>query len=475
MMAARPAGSFMVDISPLRESPVFRRLFIGRTILLVGVGMVAVTVPVHVFLQTGSTVQVGTVTSVEGIAFLFGFLFAGMLTDRFDRWRILEFARLGTVASFIGLTVNAALAGPVWAIALLVAVNGLAGATAITALLAVLPSLVGRSKLHAVGALNTLSLRLGTVLAPVAGGAVAAAAGPVWSYGVGAAAALLTVPMLRRPYAAELPDRPESPAAEPGSAAESGSAGAPGRAGESGPVTPREHPLRALAGGYGFILRERVVFGVMAAGVVGMLGGGSRVLLPALAETRFGNAQFTVGLMYSAVSAGLVAGAVTSGWIRRVARPGLLLLLMMVLCFLCWAAAGVAPLLWLALAALLAAGAVNSVEEVLRYALLQQRTPEEYLGRVNSVFAAQNMSGIAVGAMIAGFVGAWLDPVTAFWGYNVAMAGISVVVLFLLPALRRHRGEDARSAGAEESEPARSGGESEPARPGEGSTECAGQ
>lgn len=37
------------------------------------------------------------------------------------------------------------------------------------ALLAVLPSLVDRSKLHAVGALNTLSLRLGTVLAPVAG------------------------------------------------------------------------------------------------------------------------------------------------------------------------------------------------------------------------------------------------------------------------------------------------------------------
>lgn len=425
-MAPRAAGSLLVDVSPLRESAVFRRLFIGRTIMLFGVGMVSVTVPVHVFIQTGSTVQVGVITSAEGIAFLFGYLFGGVLADRTDKWRMIQLCRVGSAASFVGLTLNALLGGPVWLIGVLVVVNGLSGATGITALLAVQPTLVDRSKLHAVGALNMLSMRMGTVLAPVAGGAVVAFAGPVWSYGLGAVAALSTTPMLRRPQPSQLPAAALPPAGEP-----------------PRPAQPRENPWRALLAGYRHIARDRVVAGVMAAGVVGMIGGGSRVLIPALAEARFGHAPLVVGLMYSSVSAGLVLGALSSGWIKRVARPGMLLLLMMILCFLCYAAAGAAPILALALLFLLAAGLVNSVEEVLRYALLQLRTPVEFLGRVNSVFAAQNMSGVAVGALVAGVFGAWVDPVTAFWSYNLAMAGISVLVLLLLPALRRHPGAEA--------------------------------
>jgi MFS transporter, ENTS family, enterobactin (siderophore) exporter len=430
------AGSLLVDVSPLRENAVFRRLFVARTIMLFGVGMVSVTVPVHVFMATGSTVQVGVVTAAEGLAFFFGYIFGGVLADRTDRWRLILLCRVGSSASFIGLTLNAWLGGPIWLIGALVVLNGLSGATGITALLAVQPSLVDRSKLHAVGALNMLSLRLGTVLAPVAGGAVVAFAGPVWSYGFGALAALSTTTMLRRPDPSELP------------------AAAPPPAG----ATPRENPWRALLAGYRHIARDRVVAGVMIAGVVGMIGGGSRVLIPALAEARFGHAPLVVGLMYSAVSAGMVAGALASGWIKRVLRPGRLLLWMMVLCFLCYAAAGASPFLALVLLFLLAAGAVNSVEEVLRYALLQLRTPPEFLGRVNSVFAAQNMSGVAVGALVAGIVGGWVDPVTAFWSYNLAMAGVSVLVLLLLPALRGHRGAESR-----------------PTRPAEENDECAGQ
>ena len=431
MTARRGPGLLLVDVSPLRDSPAFRRMFVSRLILLFGVGMVSVTVPVHVFLLTGSTVLVGSVTSVEGLAFLCGFLFGGVVTDRFDRWRILQVVRIGTVASFVGLTVNALVGGPVWLIGLLVAINGVSGATAITATLAVLPGLVGRSRLHAVGALNTLSIRLGTTVAPVVGGAVAATAGPAWSYGLGAVTALLTVTMNRRPRPAEL-------------AVDAG--------GLPGPAPPPEPPLRALRSGYRHILGDRVVSGVMAAGVVGMLGAGSRVLLPAFASARFGNAPFVVGLMYSAMSAGLVLGTVSSGWVRRVARPGRLLLLLMVLCFLCFAAAGAAPVLPVAVLGMAAAGMVNSVEEVLRYALLQQRTPEEFLGRVNSAFAAQNMSGVAVGAFVAGLVGAWIHhPVAAFWMYNVAMAAVSVLVLPALPTLWRHHAspdeEAARPAG----------------------------
>jgi MFS transporter, ENTS family, enterobactin (siderophore) exporter len=414
-VAVRPARSLLVDIGPLTQSPAFRRIFIARSVMLFGVGMVGVTVPVHVYALTGSTARVGYVASVEGLAFFAGFLFGGVLADRFDRWALIRASWLLSMVSFAGLATNAALLGAVWPIAVLVALNGLSGAIGITAMLAVLPSLVSRSKLHAVGALNTLSMRSGAVLAPVAGGAVVAVAGARWSYAAGAIAALCTTPLIRRARSG-----PPEPAAEP-----------------DAPVEPLEGPLRALWTGYRFIVRDRVVLGVMAAGVVGMLGGGSVVLIPAFVRARFGDEATVVGLMYSALSLGLVVGSVASGWVRTMARPGRLLLLMMILCFLCYAGAGASPTVLLVLSCLVAAGAVNSVEEVLRYALLQLHTPDELLGRVNSVFSAQNMSGIAVGALVAGGTGAWLGPTTAFWAYNLAMAAVSVLVLAALPTLRR--------------------------------------
>ncbi len=49
----------VIDTSPLRSSPAFRRIFIARTISIFGLGMLAVAVPLQIFELTGSTLQVG--------------------------------------------------------------------------------------------------------------------------------------------------------------------------------------------------------------------------------------------------------------------------------------------------------------------------------------------------------------------------------------------------------------------------------
>jgi hypothetical protein len=51
-------------------------------------------------------------------------------------------------------------------------------------------------------------------------------------------------------------------------------------------------------------------------------------------------------------------------------------------------------------------------------ALLQIRTPDAMLGRVDSVFSAQNMSGAAVDAVIAGVCGSVTGPAQAFRIHN---------------------------------------------------------
>ncbi|GAA1384663.1 enterobactin transporter EntS [Pseudonocardia kongjuensis] len=435
-------ASLLVDVSPLRDDRTFRNLFVARTILLFGVGIVAVTVPLEVYARTGSTPVVGLVTAIESIAFVAGYLGGGVLADRIDRWLLVRVTWIISGSTFAGLAVNAAWIGSTPLTAALVAANGLSGATCITAMLAVTPSIVDRSKLHAVGALNTVSLRLGAVIAPAVGGIVFALASAAWNYAAGALAALLTWVLLMvapppgqgRAAPAEPAHPGAAPAPEPAGTGDTGPAG--DGAGDTGPA-PAESPLRALRTGARFAVREPVVLGVMVAGLVGMFGGGSFVLVPAFVEARFGGSSTVVGLMYSALAAGVVLGSLGSGWVRRSPRPGRLLLVLMVACYACYALAGAAPTVALVLAALVAAGATNAIEEVLRYTLLQLRTPDALLGRVNSLFAAQAMTGAAIGAVVAGFVGALVGDGDALWFYNTVTGLLAAVTGLLLGPLRR--------------------------------------
>ncbi|MER5671866.1 MFS transporter [Pseudonocardia alni] len=442
-------ASLLVDVSPLREDRTFRNLFVARTILLFGVGIVAVTVPLEVYARTGSTPVVGMVTAIESAAFVVGYLGGGVLADRVDRWLLVRVTWLVSGTTFAGLAVNAAWIGSTPLTAALVAANGLSGATCITAMLAVTPSIVDRAKLHAVGALNTVSLRLGAVVAPAVGGIVFAVASAAWNYTAGALAAAATWVLLMvapppgrgRTVAAGPP--PTGPGTEvpPGTPTGTGTddrtdAGGD-RAVADGPPEPAESPLAALRSGARFAVREPVVSGVMVAGLVGMIGGGSFVLVPAFVEARFGGSSTVVGLMYSALAAGVVLGSLGSGWVRRSPRPGRLLLVLMVACYACYALAGAAPTVALVLAALVAAGATNAIEEVLRYTLLQLRTPDALLGRVNSLFAAQAMTGAAIGAVVAGAVGGVVGDGDALWVYNTVTGLVAAATGLLLGPLRR--------------------------------------
>ncbi|WP_226356812.1 MFS transporter [Pseudonocardia sp. ICBG601] len=441
-------ASLLVDVSPLREDRTFRNLFVARTVLLFGVGIVAVTVPLEVYARTGSTPIVGMVTAIESAAFVVGYLGGGVLADRVDRWLLVRVTWLVSGTTFAGLAVNAAWIGSTPLTAALVAANGLSGATCITAMLAVTPSIVDRAKLHAVGALNTVSLRLGAVVAPAVGGIVFAVASAAWNYTAGALAAAATWVLLMvapppgrgRTVAAGPP--PTGPGTEvpPGTPTGTGTDNADAggdRAVADGPPEPAESPLAALRSGARFAVREPVVSGVMVAGLVGMIGGGSFVLVPAFVEARFGGSPTVVGLMYSALAAGVVLGSLGSGWVRRSPRPGRLLLVLMVACYACYALAGAAPTVALVLAALVAAGATNAIEEVLRYTLLQLRTPDALLGRVNSLFAAQAMTGAAIGAVVAGSVGGVVGDGDALWVYNTVTGLVAAATGLLLGPLRR--------------------------------------
>ncbi|MEE3850350.1 enterobactin transporter EntS [Gordonia sp. LSe1-13] len=411
--------SLFVDISPLRESKPFRRIFVARLISLVGIGLLLVSVPIQMFELTGSSAHVGAATAVTGITTFVGMIVGGSLADRFDRKRLILVGRSGAALSFAGLAINGFgfISGTpsVGVLYGLAGIDGLIGALSTSALMAAVPTLIPRDQLVAVGALSALTVRIGSAVSPGIAGFVIAAAGVEWAYVVAACLATTTVLILLG-----LPSMPPT---------------APIAGEEPAPAPPPDEAPQRPTSLLGFIADQRVVLGVMIVGVLAMLGAGVVALLPGLVAERFGGDARATGLLYAAVAAGAIVAALTSGWLATVKRPGVLLVSALTATFAVQILFGLAPLAWLAIALLLVVGVLEAIQEVLRYSLIQHHTPGPLLGRVNGVWMAQEVGGVSVGALVAGAFGTIWVASDAIVYYGIGLLVLSVIAAVTLRSL----------------------------------------
>ncbi|GAA3970274.1 enterobactin transporter EntS [Actinomadura viridis] len=426
LLSRRLLRGLAMDVSPLRDSAAFRNVFVARTVSVFGIGMLMVAVPVQVYAMTGSTVHVGAVAAASGFALLAGFLWGGVLADRHDRRRLMLRARTAAGAGFLLLTLNAFLPSPsLAALYVLAAWDGLATGVSVTALMAATPALVGPDKLVAAGALNALTVRLGSMLSPALGGLTVSAFGVGWNYAAATAGTLGTLFLLTGLPALK-------PAAE-----------------------VHEGPLKAIGSGLRFVASHRVVGSLMLLGTLFMVAGGIPVLMPAFAALSLGGGPTTIGLLYAAPACGAVLASVTSGWAGSLRAPGRVLLAASVAGFATLAVLGLARHPALAVAILFGYGFVASVEEILRYGLIQSHTPDAYLGRVNALWSAQETGGEAVGSLGAGALGRYLAPGAAIVVYGTVSAVLAVALALSLTGLRTATLEPERGSGTDpEPEPA---------------------
>lgn len=402
-------SSHLIDLSLLKTHPDFRAVFVARFLSILALGMLVVAVPVQIQQLTHSSWQVGLSVTLAGGGMFIGLLLGGVLADRYPRKRLILFARSTCGIGFVGLACNALLPAPsLTAIYLLALWDGFFGAIGVTALLAATPALVGRENLMQAGAITMLTVRFGSILSPAVGGLMIASGGVVWNYALAALGTLLTLlPLLRLPA---LPPPPQ----------------------------PREHPLRALAGGFSFLLASPLVGSAALIGALITLASAVRVLYPALAP-HWLVAPAQIGLMYAAVPAGAAIGALTSGQLKTAARPGQLMLITALLAFIALALFSLMPQFWLALLCLVAFGWLSAINSLLQYAMIQSLTPDALLGRVNGLWTAQNVTGDALGAALLGGMGSLLLPQQAATVFGAAAALVAVVMLLTLRGLRRYR------------------------------------
>ncbi|MGV4981955.1 MFS transporter [Streptomyces sp. NRAIS3] len=368
----------LIDVRPLRASPVFRRLLIGRTVSALGGFMTAVTVMYQVWDMTRSTAWTGAVGLAQALP-LAGFgLFAGAWVDRADRRRIFLTATVGQSACSLLLAVQGFTGGvPVAAVLALVAAQSAFGALGAPAAGVFVPRLLPKDQVAAGLALNQITGQSMMLLGPALAGVLLG-----W-LGIGTCYLLDALSFGVAFYGAfGLPALPPQ--------------GEPSRAGVHG-----------VLDGLRFLTGHRVVRGALITDLAATVLSFPVSLFPLVNAERFGNDPRTLGLFLSALAVGGITATALSGAVTRLGRPGPVMLGAAAT----WGAAlvlfGLSTDPWTGLALLVVAGAGDATSVVSRSTIVQTSTPDALLGRVTAAEQIVGQAGPSLGNVRGGLVAGW--------------------------------------------------------------------
>jgi MFS family permease len=412
------AGGFLrrmtIDLSPLRESPPFRRLYIGQTISWFAGEITWIAVPIQLFDLTHSTLQVGLLYLSTLIPLLVAPIVGGAVADAVDRRSMLLIAEGGFALVSVGLVINASLDEPrVWALYALDFVGTAVFSFGTPALRSLAPRLVRPEKIVAVSALESLASNFNAVAGPALGGIIIAVIGFAGTYAFDVASFGISLASIW-----QLPRLPPADDAEAAS-------------------------WQSIREGFRYVRKQPVILGIFLVDANAMVFGMPMALFPAIGE-HFGGGSKTVGFLFAAPYAGALLASIFSGWAGHVRRQGLGVAVAAAF----WGAAlvgfGLSNALWLALLLLAVAGAADFISALWRSAIVLTATPDSMRGRVTGIEFTQVAAAPTLGNLEAGVVASLTSiRFSIVSGGLACIAGCGLIAL-AIPALLRYDAKAAR-------------------------------
>jgi MFS family permease len=414
----------LTDVTPLRDYPAFRRLWLGTMLSTTGSAMTTFAVSLQVYDLTRSSAAVGGIGVAVLVPMLVITVPGGTVADRVDRRRlVLSVTVVNAVLSAVLFALAALGEASLWTLYVLVAAQSAFGSLSAPARRTFIPRLVPKGQLGAAVALNRIVFQVTMIAGPGLAGLIVAGAGLRGCY-------LADVVS----FAGSLWGVGRLPAMPP-EILVPGSTGADGTAGEG----MRRSGLALTLEGLAFIGRTPALRGAFLADVTATFFGLPLSLFPAINAERFGGDPRTLGLFSTAVGVGGLLSAVFAGPLKHWRQRGVVMLT----CVAVWgggfALFAVAPWLWLTLLGLAVAGLADTFTVVVRGIIVQEVTPDELRGRVNAADFLVGAGGGQLGSLEAGLVGSWTTPViSAFSGGLLTIAGALAIGL-ALPSFRRYQ------------------------------------
>jgi MFS family permease len=411
--------SLLPDLTPLRRSADFRRLYTGFTLSNVGSQMAVVAVGLQVYDQTASTAAVGLVGLFALVPLVVMGLYGGSLADHHDRRLVGLAATLVALAASVVAAVQAwAGSTQTWLLYGIVAVWSGATAVSSPARTSIYPRLVAPELLPAVNALGVVAMNTALTAGPLLAGVLIDVGGYRAAYTVDALLTLAAVHSLMR-----LRPIPPDHADDPTGARRAG--------------------FRSVLDGLAFLRTAPNVRMTFVADIAAMLLAQPRVLFPAAGAVILGGGATTVGALYAAAAVGGILAMLFSGRLGGVRRQGLAIMVSVSAWGLGIVGLGVALLgaggvltreqaLVASLAAMAFAGAADSVSAVFRTTILQTAAPDRMRGRLQGVFIVVVAGGPRLGELVGGGVAERIGE-----GWTAVAGGVACVVAVVLLSLRQ--------------------------------------
>ncbi|MFJ3392891.1 MFS transporter [Leifsonia aquatica] len=405
-----------VDLTPLKESPAFARLWLGGAISGIGGQMTIVAVGLHIYDLTGSTLAVALVALFAlGPMIVFG-LYGGVLADAFDRRLVALVTAIVAWASTAGIAVFAWLdIQVVWPLYVLTTINAVASVMIGSTRQAITPRLLPTRLLPAASALGGISMGVMVTVGPALAGVLVATVGIAWTYTAdvllftAAFLGIFTLPSIV----------PEG---------ERQSAG-----------------LASVLQGLRFLRSAPNLSMTFVLDLIAMTFGQPRALFPAVGALLIGGGPVTVGILTAAGAVGTLISSVFSGrlghvrWQGRAVERAILVygasilgfgIVLAVVAFGGWNGGGTSiaqanlPALMLATLLLAAAGAADNISSIFRMTILQASAPDTMRGRLQGVFTVVVTGGPRLGDLYIGL----LALTGALW-FPPLLGGLLIVVL----------------------------------------------
>lgn len=434
--SGRPAmtskmSAVLPDLSPWHSSRDFRLLWVQGLITNFGSFMALVALPLQIKELTGSPLAVGAMGAVELVPLIVFGLYGGALADAVDRRKVILLTEAGLGLLAAVLLVNAMLPEPMlWPLYVVAAgVAALAGLQR-PALDSLLARIVPHDQLAAAAALNAFRWQAGAIAGPALAGLVVAYAGNVPAYATTVTCFAVSVAMCLRLTPVPPAENAEKPS------------------------------LRGIAQGARYAWSRPVLLGTYAVDLAAMFFAFPNTIFPFLADAL--DADWSLGLMYTAGSVGSVLVSLTSGWVSRIQRHGLLVVFGAAGWGLAIAAAGRLSNVWLVLVCLGLAGAGDMLSGLGRSTIWNQTIPDELRGRLAGIEVLSYSVGPQLGQVRAGAMAGWTGARPAIWTGGIACLASVGLLAAALPKLltydartdedanRRRAAHEAAAGGAPE-------------------------
>ncbi|MET7398235.1 MFS transporter [Dactylosporangium sp. NPDC005572] len=387
--------------------PNYRRFFAGHAVSVIGTWMQRVAQDWLVLELTDSAVAIGVATALQFLPTLLLGLYGGVIVDRVDRRR----AIMATQA--VSAVLAAALAALVltdavslWMVYALALALGLVTVIDVPARHSFITEMVEPEDYVNAQALNSTIHNAGRLVGPALAGVLIATVDVGAAFALNAlsfAAVLLSLARMDRSRLRRPPAAPR----------------VPGQAREGLRYVWHHPELRAC---------------MVLVAVVALLGQNFRVVLPVLARDTFHGGPQLYGWLTSALGVGAVIGALASASRTSVTAWSLLIWTGVFAAVNVGAAA--APVLLVALAAMVGVGVANISFNTLARTLLQLGADPAMQGRVIALHSIVFLGSTPIGGPITGWV-------CEQWGARAGLllAGLSAgaAALAVLPNLRRAR------------------------------------